>query len=181
MIIHKDKTIGVIVDRQTNAIITVIPNVELDMWLDKRKKKTLLKAKKGAREPVSTDPGVSPSEVAESSTSEALADTDQKVPSSVVTPSSEDEWKECGYCKAKGHLIKQCQAFYDPERCELEQAKTRNNTDCRYCNKNTHLIKKCPKLKRKGLEAKKGESRKNAAREQQESLNSKGYTMVVHG
>jgi len=184
MIIHKDKTIGVIVDRQTNAIITVIPDVELEMWLGKRKKKTLRKARKGAQEPIDTDLKVSPSEIRDSWTSERLTDTDQKAPSPVGTLNSENEWKECGYCKAKGHLIKECMAFYDPERRDLEQAKNRrnrSNTECRYCHKNTHLIKDCQKLTRKILEKKKRESRENAAHKLQESLSSIGYTMVVHG
>ena len=181
MIIHKDKTIGVIIDRQTNAIITVIPDVELEMWLGKRKKKTLLKAKKGAQEPVDTDLKMSPSEIRKPPALGGLVDIDQKTPSPEVTPPSEDEWKECAYCKTKGHLIKECPAFYDPERCELEPAKSRNNTECRYCHKNTHLIKDCPKLRRKGLEKNKRESRKNVARKQQESLSSIGYTMVIHG
>ena len=180
MIIHKDKTIGVIIDRQTNAIITVIPDVEVEMWLGKRKKKTLPKGKKGAQVPVGADLKMSPSEILNSSTSERLTDTDQKAASVVVTLNPEDEWKECGYCKAKGHLIKECMAFYDPERRELKPAKNRSNTECRYCHKNTHLIKECPKLTRKILEKKKRELRENAAHKLQESLSSIGYTMVVH-
>lgn len=180
MIIHKDKTIGVIIDRQTNAMITVIPDVELEMWLGTRKKKTLRKARKRAQEPIGTDLKVSPLEIQDSSTSERLTETDQKIPSLVGTLNSENEWKECGYCRAKGHLIKQCMAFYDPERRDLEQVKGRSNTECRYCHKNTHPIKECPKLTRKILEKKKRESRENAAHKLQESLSSIGYTMVVH-
>jgi hypothetical protein len=181
IIIHKDKTIGVIINRQTNAIITVIPDVELEMWLGKRKKKNLLQAKKGAQEPVDADLKMSSSEIWDSSASEKLTDNDQKAPSLAVTLNSEDEWKECAYCKAKGHLIKECMAFYDPERSEPKKAKNRSNTECRYCHKNTHLIKECPKLTRKILEKKKRESRENAARKLQESLSSIGYTMIAHG
>jgi hypothetical protein len=178
IIVHKDKTIGVIINRQTNAIITVIPDVELEMWLGKRKKKSALKWKKGVQEP---------SEIKESSNPDRLTDNDQKAPSMVVTlnsaarseGSSEDVWKECAYCKAKGHLIKECMAFYDPEKRDLQLAKNRSNTECRYCHKNTHLIKNCPKLKRKALEKKNLEVRENAARKLQESLRSIGYTMVV--
>jgi hypothetical protein len=148
------------------------------MWLGKRKKKSALKGKKVVQEP---------SEIKESSTPDRLTDTDQKAPSMVVTlnsaerseGSSEDGWKECAYCKAKGHLIKECMAFYDPERRDLQPAKNRSNTECRYCHKNTHLIKNCPKLKRKALEKKKKESREIAAHKLQESLSSIGYTMVV--
>jgi hypothetical protein len=148
------------------------------MWLGKRKKKSALKGKKVVQEP---------SEIKESSTPDRLTDTDQKAPSMVETlnsaerseGSSEDGWKECAYCKAKGHLIKECMAFYDPERRDLQPAKNRSNTECRYCHKNTHLIKNCPKLKRKALEKKKKESREIAAHKLQESLSSIGYTMVV--
>jgi hypothetical protein len=163
MIIHKDKRLGVIIDRQTNAIITVIPDVELGMWLEKRKKKIPRKTKN------------------ELPDSQESKDIDLKMPSPEVTLTPDNEWMECAYCKVKGHLIKECQAFYDPEKCELELAKGRNNIECHYCHRNTHLIKKCPKLKRKRLETKRQELRKSVAHKQQESLNSKGYTMVVPG
>ena len=178
MIIHKDKTIGVIIDRQTNAIITVTPDVEMGMWLGKRKKKSLPKGKKGAQVPVGTDSRMSLPEILDSSTSESLTETDQKAPSVVVTLNPEDEWKECAYCKAKGHLIKECLAFYDPERPEPKPAKNRSTTECRYCHKNTHRIKECPRLARK-IREKKRESRENAAQKLQQSLISIGYTMVA--
>ena len=171
MIIHQDKTIGVIIDRQTNAIITVIPDVELEMWLGKRKQKTLRKSRRGAQMPPA---------ILDSSTYERSIDNDQKVPSPEIALSPENAWKECAYCKAKGHLIKECMAFYDPERCQLQPAKNRSQTECRYCHKNTHRIKNCPKLKRQALEKKKKESRENAAQKLKNTLSSIGYTMVVH-
>ena len=113
-------------------------------------------------------------------------ETQGQQPSPEVTIPPEDAWKECAYCKAKGHLIKECMAFYDPPRCELQQAKSRrpaenrSDTECRYCHKNTHRIKECPRLTRKIREKKERESRENAAQKLQESVSSIGYTMVVH-
>lgn len=94
-------------------------------------------------------------------------ETQGRQPSPEVTLLPENAWKECAYCKAKGHLIKECMAFYDPERCKLQlkKAKNRSTTECRYCHKKTHLTKECSRLKRKIVEKTKMESRENAARE----------------